>query len=99
MATIESVCRGRATFSRLGASAPDWWIVASLALGGLLALQFPLHVSLSEKVSVATAVFFAAVLLLPVAQAAALVGAISGLNIATAALPGRLVRFGVQIKF
>jgi len=74
-----------ATFSRLGASAPDWWIVAALALGGLLAMQFPLHVSLSEKVSVATAVFFAAVLLLPVAQAAALVGAISGIDIAVAA--------------
>jgi len=75
-----------ATFSRLAASVPDGWIVASLALGGLLALQFPLHVSLTEKVSVATAVFFAAVLLLPVAQAAALVGAISGIDIAIAAM-------------
>ena len=74
------------TFSRLAASVPDGWIVASLALGGLLALQFPLHVSLTEKVSVATAVFFAAVLLLPVAQAAALVGAISGIDIAIAAM-------------
>jgi putative nucleotidyltransferase with HDIG domain len=74
-----------ATFSWLRVPAPDGWIVASLGLGGLLALQFPLHVSLSEKVSVATAVFFAAVLLLPVAQAAALVGAIAGLDTAIAA--------------
>jgi putative nucleotidyltransferase with HDIG domain len=74
-----------ATFSWLRVPAPDGWIVGSLGLGGLLALQFPLHVSLSEKVSVATAVFFAAVLLLPVAQAAALVGAIAGLDTAIAA--------------
>jgi putative nucleotidyltransferase with HDIG domain len=74
-----------ATFRELGATAADPWIVASLALGGLLALQFPLQVSLSEKVSVATAVFFAAVLLLPAAQAAALVGAIAGADTAISA--------------
>ena len=74
-----------AMFSRLGATVPDGRIVALLAAGGLLSLQFPLHLSLSEKVSVATAVFFAAVLLLPVAQAAALVGAVSGIDIAISA--------------
>jgi len=74
-----------ATFSSLGAPALDGWVVAMLAAGGLLALQFPLQVSVSEKVSVATAVFFAAVLLLPVVQASALVGAISGIDIAISA--------------
>ena len=74
-----------ATFSLLAGVAVDGWVIATLAAGGLLALRFPLHVSLSEKISVAAAVFFAAVLLLPVAQAAALVAAISGVDIAIAA--------------
>ncbi|TMF71423.1 MAG: HD-GYP domain-containing protein [Chloroflexi bacterium] len=74
-----------ATFSLLAGVAVDGWVIATLAAGGLLALRFPLHVSLSEKISVVTAVFFAAVLLLPVVQAAALVAAISGVDIAIAA--------------
>ena len=71
--------------SRRPTVAVDGWVIATLAAGGLLALRFPLHVSLSEKISVVTAVFFAAVLLLPVVQAAALVAAISGVDIAIAA--------------
>ncbi len=42
---------------------------------GVAATQFPLHLSLTHKVSVATAVFFAAVLLVPTQQAALLVAA------------------------
>ena len=63
----------------------DWWLVASLGVGGILALEFPLHISLSVKVSVASAVFFAALLLLPVWQAAALVGALQACDITIAA--------------
>jgi putative nucleotidyltransferase with HDIG domain len=64
----------------------DWWVIASLAAGGLLALEFPLHISLDVKVSVASAVFFAAVLILPLWQAAALVGAMQALDILVAAV-------------
>jgi len=63
----------------------DWWLIASLAVAGLLALEFPLHISLSVKVSVATAVFFTALLLLPVWQAAAFVGAVQAGDITIAA--------------
>ncbi|HEY0831966.1 MAG TPA: HD-GYP domain-containing protein [Candidatus Dormibacteraeota bacterium] len=63
----------------------DWWLIGTLALAGILALEFPLHVNLSEKVSVATAVFFAAVLLLPIWQAAALVGVLQAADICLAA--------------
>src|SRR3989442_7628794 len=52
----------------------DWWLIASIAVTAILALEFPLHINISAKVSVASAVFFAAVLLLPALQAAALVG-------------------------
>ena len=75
-----------ATAPRLGGERPDWWLVAALAVAGILALEFPLHVNISEKVSVATAVFFAAVLLLPLWQAAALVGVLQALDICIAAL-------------
>ena len=75
-----------ATFDRLRAEPADWWLIASLAVAGILALEFPLHVNLSEKVSVATAVFFAAILLLPTWQAAALVGALQAADICLAAL-------------
>src|SRR5438034_46679 len=51
------------TLGRLPAGGADWWLIASLSAAGLLALEFPLHISLSVKVSVASAVFFAAVLL------------------------------------
>src|SRR5437879_9008347 len=74
-----------ATFHRLRAEPAEWWLIASLALAGILALEFPLHVNISEKVSVATAVFFAAVLLLPLWQAAALVGVLQALDICIAA--------------
>jgi putative nucleotidyltransferase with HDIG domain len=74
-----------ATARRLEGERPDWWLVAALAVAGILALEFPLHVNISEKVSVATAVFFAAVLLLPMWQAAALVGVLQAIDICIAA--------------
>ena len=74
-----------ATASRLDLARADWWLIVSLAAAGILALEFPLHISLSVKVSVASAVFFAAVLLLPVWQAAALVGILQAVDICVAA--------------
>src|SRR5207248_1948250 len=74
-----------ATLGRLNLAAADWWLIVSLAAAGILALEFPLHISLSVKVSVASAVFFAAVLLLPVWQSAALVGALQAADICVAA--------------
>jgi len=74
-----------ATVERLRAEPADWWLIASLALAGILALEFPLHVNISEKVSVATAVFFAAILVLPTWQAAALVGILQAADICLAA--------------
>src|SRR5438045_4320008 len=74
-----------ATLGRLNLAAADWWLIVSLAAAGILALEFPLHISLSVKVSVASAVFFAAVLLLPVWQAAALVGGLQAVDIGLAA--------------
>jgi putative nucleotidyltransferase with HDIG domain len=65
---------------------PDWWLLGSLAVAGLLALRFPVYLSLSHKVSVAAAVFFAAALLLPAWQAGALVAASLALDSAVAAL-------------
>jgi putative nucleotidyltransferase with HDIG domain len=67
-----------------GRAQPAWWLVATLAATGLIALRFPLHISVSVKVSAATAVWFATVLLLPAWQAAALVGATMGVNVALA---------------
>jgi putative nucleotidyltransferase with HDIG domain len=74
-----------ATAGRLVTGGVDWWLIASLSAAGILALEFPLHISLNVKVSVAAAVFFAAVLLLPVLQAAALVGALQAVDICVAA--------------
>jgi hypothetical protein len=74
-----------ATFGRLGLAHADWWLIASLATAGILALEFPLQISLSVKVSVASAVFFASVLLLPVWQAAALAGLLQSVDICVAA--------------
>jgi putative nucleotidyltransferase with HDIG domain len=71
--------------SRLTGEAADWWLVASLAVTAILALEFPLHVNLNTKVSVASAVFFAAVLLLPLWQAALLVGGLQAADICIAA--------------
>jgi putative nucleotidyltransferase with HDIG domain len=65
---------------------PAWWLVATLAVADLLALRFPLHISVSVKVSVAAAVWFATALLMPALQAAALVGATLAVNVALSAL-------------
>ncbi len=74
-----------ATAGRIATGGPDWWLIASLSAAGILALEFPLHISLNFKVSIAAAVFFAAVLLLPPLQAAALVGALQAVDIVVAA--------------
>jgi putative nucleotidyltransferase with HDIG domain len=60
----------------------DWLLVGTLLVVGVLAQQFPLHISLSEKVSVSSAVFFASVLLLPPWQAAAMVAATQAIDVA-----------------
>jgi putative nucleotidyltransferase with HDIG domain len=70
---------------RFAPAGVDWWLVASLSAAAILALEFPLHISLNFKVSIAAAVFFAAVLLLPVLQAAALVGGLQAVDIVVAA--------------
>lgn len=62
-----------ATAGRLVAGPFDWWLIASIAVAGTLALAFPMQINLSTKMSVASAVFFAAAIVLPVWQAAALV--------------------------
>jgi putative nucleotidyltransferase with HDIG domain len=64
----------------------DWWLIASLALTAILALEFPLHININTKVSVASAVFFAAVLLLSPWQAALLVGALQATDICIGAV-------------
>ena len=75
-----------ATIGRLaGGGRFDWWLIGSLALAGTLALAFPLQINLSTKMSVASAVFFAAVLLLPVWQAAALVALLQAVDVLRAA--------------
>jgi membrane-associated HD superfamily phosphohydrolase len=74
-----------ATLGRLRTAGADWWLIAALAAAGILALEFPVHVNLGEKVSVATAVFFAAVLVLPMWQAAALVGSLQAVDLCLAA--------------
>ncbi len=71
--------------TRLAAEPADWWLIASLVVTGILALEFPLHINISAKVSVASAVFFAAVLLLPLWQAALLVGGLQATDICLAA--------------
>jgi len=75
-----------ATFGRLLHSHVDWWVIGSLAVAGVLALAFPLQLNLSTKMSVASAVFFAAVLLLPVWQAAALVAVLQDVDIVRTAI-------------
>ena len=75
-----------ATAGRLAVRPEDWLLIVSVAAAGVLALEFPLHISLSEKVSVASAVFFAALLLLPVWQAAALIAALQATDICLVAL-------------
>jgi putative nucleotidyltransferase with HDIG domain len=75
-----------ASVKGLSTGHPDGWLVGMLALAGLLALEFPLHASINEKLSVASAVFFAAVLLLPMSEAAALIGSLQGADLCIAAL-------------
>jgi putative nucleotidyltransferase with HDIG domain len=74
-----------ASVKGLSAGHPDGWLVGMLALAGILALEFPLHASINEKLSVASAVFFAAVLLLPMWQAAALIGGLQAADLCIAA--------------
>jgi hypothetical protein len=40
-----------------GGNRPSWGLVAALVVADLLALRFPLHISVSVKVSMATAVW------------------------------------------
>ena len=82
LAATGTLAAGR---GRLVAEPVDWWLVVSLAVTAILALEFPLHINISAKVSVASAVFFAAVLLLPVWQAATLVGGLQAVDIGLAA--------------
>src|SRR6202166_5003387 len=70
---------------RFGVRPIDWWLVVSLLVAVVLAHQFPLRISLSQKVSVDSAVFFAAVLLLPPWHAAAVVAATQGIDVVIAA--------------
>jgi len=75
-----------ANAGRLAIEPADWWLIVSIAATAILALEFPLHINISAKVSVASAVFFAAVLLLPAWQAAALVGGLQAVDIGLAAI-------------
>jgi putative nucleotidyltransferase with HDIG domain len=70
---------------RLGTRPVEWWLVISLLVAGVLAQQFPLHISLNQKVSVDSAVLFAAVLLLPAWQAAVLVAVTQAIAVVVAA--------------
>ena len=69
-----------ATRDHLLAVRPDWPLVVTLGLTGLVALRFPLQVSLAEKFSVASAVFFASALLVPAWDAAVLAAATSAVD-------------------
>jgi putative nucleotidyltransferase with HDIG domain len=73
------------TLDRL-APQPAWWLMGTLAVAHLLALRFPMHISVSVKFSVAGAVWFASALLLPAWQAAALVGSTLAVDVGLAAL-------------
>jgi putative nucleotidyltransferase with HDIG domain len=70
---------------RLSNRPVEWWLVISLLVAGVLAQQFPLHISLNQKVSVDSAVLFAAVLLLPAWQAAVLVAITQAIAVVVAA--------------
>lgn len=74
-----------ATSAHLASGRASWWLIGSLALAGILALRFPLHISLSVKVSVGAAVSFATALLLPAFQAAALVGGVLAVDVVISA--------------
>lgn len=66
--------------SRAGSVTLDAGLISSLVVAGVLAMQFPIHVNLSQKLSVASAVFFAAALLVPAWEAAAVVAGTSVLD-------------------
>jgi len=70
---------------RLAVSPVDWWLAISLLVTGVLARQFPLRISLSQKVTVDSAVFFASVLLLPAWQAAAVVADTQAIDVVISA--------------
>ncbi len=69
-----------AEIGRLRLGALDQGLAATLVVSGVLAMQFPININLSQKLSVASAVFFASALLLPVWDAAALVGLVALLD-------------------
>jgi putative nucleotidyltransferase with HDIG domain len=73
------------TAGRLVGGHYDWLLITSLAVAGMLALAFPLQINLSTKMSVASAVFFAAAILLPVSQAATLVALLQVAEVCRAA--------------
>ena len=75
-----------ATAGHLAAGRFDWWLIACVTVAGVLALAFPLQINLSTKISVASAVFFAAALLLPMWQAAALVALLQVADVGRAAI-------------
>ncbi len=70
----------------------EWWLVISLLATGVLAQQLPLHISLNQKVSVDSAVYFAALLLLPAWEAAAVVAATQAIGVVIGALRRMLAR-------
>src|ERR1700682_2247594 len=59
----------------------EWGLVAFLLVAGVLAQQFLLQISLSQRVSVDSAVFFAALLVLPAWQAAAVVAVTQAIGV------------------
>ena len=77
---LVAACVFVAGLKGLAAGHVDPTLVGSLAVAGVLALEFPLRINLSHKVSVAAAVFFAAALLLTAWQAAALVAAVQAID-------------------
>lgn len=58
----------------------DQGLASTLLVAGVLAMQFPININLSQKLSVASAVFFASSLLLPAWDAAALAAGVALLD-------------------
>jgi putative nucleotidyltransferase with HDIG domain len=80
------ICGAAALFvaglPRLTSGRPvEWELVAFLLVAGVLAQQFLLPISLSQKVSVDSAVFFAALLVLSAWQAAAVVAVTQAIGV------------------
>lgn len=78
---LAAACVFVAGLKYLFAGRLDPTLVGSLAVAGVLALEFPLRINLNHKVSIAAAVFFAAVLLLSAWQAAALVAVVQAIDL------------------